>query len=82
MLQLPHSPQSREASHAASVLAALVLAALILGGLLRAAQAFGAELTLEKIMADPDWIGAPVQDAYWAVDGRSEYYSVKRSASP
>jgi dipeptidyl aminopeptidase/acylaminoacyl peptidase len=82
MLHVPHSAQGREASHAASVLTALVLAALILGGLLRAAQAFGAELTLEKIMADPDWIGAPVQDAYWAVDGRSVYYSVKRSASP
>lgn len=41
-----------------------------------------ADLTLEKIMADPDWIGAPVQDAYWSVDGRAAYYSLKRSGSP
>src|SRR5271166_2628809 len=82
MPQLQHSTQAREASHAASALAALVLAALILGSLLRAAPALGAALTLEQIMADPDWIGAPVRDAYWAADGRSVYYSVKRSASP
>jgi hypothetical protein len=40
------------------------------------------DLTLEKIMADPDWIGAAVRDAYWSVDGRAVYYSAKRSASP
>ncbi len=33
-------------------------------------------------MADPDWIGAPVRDPYWAADGRSVYYSLKRSGSP
>ncbi len=82
MLQFPHSARAREASHAVSVLTALVPAALSLSGLLRAAPAFGAALTLERIMADPDWIGAPVQDAYWSVDGRSVYYSVKRGASP
>ena len=39
------------------------------------------EITLEK-MADPDWIGPAVKDAYWSADGRAAYYSVKRSASP
>jgi dipeptidyl aminopeptidase/acylaminoacyl peptidase len=39
------------------------------------------ELTLEKIMADPDWIGAPVQDSFWSADGRSVYYSLKRAGS-
>jgi dipeptidyl aminopeptidase/acylaminoacyl peptidase len=39
-------------------------------------------LTLEKIMADPDWIGAPVSDAYWSADGRAVYYSLKRQGSP
>jgi dipeptidyl aminopeptidase/acylaminoacyl peptidase len=34
-------------------------------------------LTLEKIMADPDWIGPPVQDAYWSLDGQSVYYSLR-----
>jgi dipeptidyl aminopeptidase/acylaminoacyl peptidase len=39
-------------------------------------------LTLEKIMADPDWMGPAVREAYWAVDGKSAYYSLKRSGSP
>jgi len=46
------------------------------------ATAVPADLTLEKIMADPDWIGARVKDAYWSADGNSAYYSVKRSGSP
>jgi len=39
-------------------------------------------ITLEKIMSDPDWIGAAVNDAYWSADGRAVYYSVKRNGSP
>ncbi|MGO9931012.1 MAG: alpha/beta fold hydrolase [Steroidobacteraceae bacterium] len=39
-------------------------------------------ITLEKIMADPDWIGPPVKDAYWSTDGRTVYYSMKHSGSP
>jgi len=39
-------------------------------------------LTLEKIMADPDWIGAAVRNVYWSVDGRAIYYSAKRNGSP
>ena len=35
-------------------------------------------LTLERIMADPDWIGNPPEDAYWADDGRSVYYERER----
>ena len=42
----------------------------------------GQRLTLERIMADPDWMGAPVRDAYWSADGRAVYYSVKRAGSP
>jgi dipeptidyl aminopeptidase/acylaminoacyl peptidase len=38
--------------------------------------------TLEKIMADPDWMGAPVRDPYWSADDRAVYYSLKRSGSP
>ena len=40
-----------------------------------------AALTLEQIMADPGWIGAPVENAYWATDGKSVYYDLKRNAS-
>ena len=36
------------------------------------------ELTLEQIMADPDWIGNPPEDPYWADDGRSVYYERQR----
>jgi dipeptidyl aminopeptidase/acylaminoacyl peptidase len=39
-------------------------------------------ITIEKIMSDPDWIGAAVKDAYWSADGSAVYYSVKRSGSP
>jgi dipeptidyl aminopeptidase/acylaminoacyl peptidase len=39
-------------------------------------------VTLERIMADPDWIGPAVKDAYWSTDGRAVYYSAKRKGSP
>jgi dipeptidyl aminopeptidase/acylaminoacyl peptidase len=39
-------------------------------------------ITLEQAMADPDWIGAPVQHPYWSVDGKSLYYSLKEKGSP
>jgi len=42
----------------------------------------GSALTLEQIMADPDWIGAAVVDPYWSADGRVVYYSLKRKGSP
>jgi dipeptidyl aminopeptidase/acylaminoacyl peptidase len=47
-----------------------------------AASAATSNLTLEKIMADPDWIGSPVASPYWSADGRTIYYSLKRSGSP
>jgi dipeptidyl aminopeptidase/acylaminoacyl peptidase len=39
-------------------------------------------ITLEKIMADPDWIGPAVKDEYWSANGHSVYYSAKRRGSP
>jgi dipeptidyl aminopeptidase/acylaminoacyl peptidase len=47
-----------------------------------AAPAAPQDLTLEKIMADPDWIGPEVSDAYWSADDRAVYYSIKRPGSP
>lgn len=41
----------------------------------------GSQLDLETIMANPDWIGAAVEQPYWSVDGRSVYYSLKREGS-
>ena len=67
--------------HAFSGVAAACVFAL--AGAAGAALAAGPQdITLEKIMADPDWIGSAVKDAYWSADGRSAYYSLKRSASP
>ena len=39
------------------------------------------QLDLETIMANPDWIGAAVEQPYWSVDGHSLYYSLKRDGS-
>jgi dipeptidyl aminopeptidase/acylaminoacyl peptidase len=58
------------------------LAVLLLAGIAHAPRSLGEALKLEQIMADPDWIGAPVQNPYWAADGRSVYYSIKRAGSP
>jgi dipeptidyl aminopeptidase/acylaminoacyl peptidase len=35
-------------------------------------------LTLEQIMADPDWIGNAPEDPYWSDDGRAVYYTRER----
>ena len=38
-------------------------------------------ITLEQAMADPDWIGPPVEHAYWSADGRAIYYQLKQNGS-
>ncbi len=38
-------------------------------------------LTIEQVMADPDWIGAPVERAWWAWDGQRVQYELKREGS-
>lgn len=43
-----------------------------------AAEAQAPEVTLELIMSDPDWLGNPPENAYFADDGRSIFYSQKR----
>jgi hypothetical protein len=47
-----------------------------------ASAAHTAPLTLERIMADPDWIGPPVERPYWSLDGRSILFGLKRAGSP
>src|ERR1700691_1478510 len=64
-----------------SVLAAAVFA-VVFAAIGAPATAAEPGLSLEKIMADPDWIGPPVRDAYWSADGRTVYYSLKRGGSP
>ncbi len=38
-------------------------------------------LTLEQVMADPDWIGNPVERAWWSVSGEVIYYQQQRNDS-
>jgi dipeptidyl aminopeptidase/acylaminoacyl peptidase len=38
-------------------------------------------ITLDQAMADPDWIGPPVESAWWSWDGRDAYYTLKREGA-
>src|SRR6478752_8372348 len=53
---------------------------LLLLPLFAAAQP-AAPLTLDQVMADPDWIGPGVEGAWWAWDGRHVQYTLKRSGA-
>ncbi len=57
---------------------ALLLATTLALPLSVAAQTSAPPLTLSQIMADPDWIGPPVEDAWWAWDGQHAQYMLKR----
>ena len=57
------------------------LVAFVTALVLAAASRPAAAITIEQAMADPDWIGSPVQHPYWSVDGRSVYYHLKRKGS-
>jgi dipeptidyl aminopeptidase/acylaminoacyl peptidase len=61
---------------------ACIAGSVTVGAVDAPAQTAQTALTLEKIMADPDWMGPPVSDAYWSADAKSVYYSVKRIGSP
>ncbi|HEX7383483.1 MAG TPA: S9 family peptidase, partial [Burkholderiaceae bacterium] len=39
-------------------------------------------ITLDQAMADPDWIGPPVESAWWAWDGKRVQYTLKRAGGP
>ena len=39
-------------------------------------------LTLDQAMAHPDWIGPPVEAAWWSLDGERAYYVLKREGAP
>lgn len=38
-------------------------------------------VTLAEAMADPDWIGPPVELAWWSWDGANAYYTLKREGA-
>jgi dipeptidyl aminopeptidase/acylaminoacyl peptidase len=60
---------------ALTVLAALSAAA-------SAAAAAPTPITLDQAMAHPDWIGNPVEAAWWSWDGKEVLYKQKRAGSP
>jgi len=39
-------------------------------------------ITLDQAMAHPDWIGNPVEAAWWSWDGKQVFYRQKRTGSP
>ncbi|MYN46726.1 prolyl oligopeptidase family serine peptidase [Pseudoduganella sp. FT93W] len=58
------------------------LAATISATLAPHAGAAPTPITLEQAMAHPDWIGNPVEAAWWGWDSRQIYFKQKRSGSP
>lgn len=55
-------------------------AALLAAG--AACAAAPTPITLDQAMAHPDWIGTPVEAAWWGWDSRHLYFKQKRSGSP
>ncbi len=43
---------------------------------------FSKTITLEQIMADPDWIGRAPESWYWGDDSKTVFYQQKRLGSP
>ena len=56
----------------------LTFAVLVVIG---ANQAASQSISLQQIMADPDWIGRSPQQPYWADDSASNYFRQKREGS-
>jgi len=56
--------------------------ALLLATSLLSAPVFAqAPLSLDQVMADPDWIGPPVEQAWWSWDGKQVQYLLKREGA-
>lgn len=62
-------------------LAAAALCLLLLLPIVPARAVEPNDLTLEQIMADPDWIGNPPENPYWSDDGRAVYYERERDGA-
>ncbi|WP_020651524.1 S9 family peptidase [Massilia niastensis] len=54
----------------------------ILAALIALPAAASTPITLDQAMAHPDWIGTPVETAWWSWDGKQVYYRQKRTGSP
>ncbi|GJI98587.1 peptidase S9 [Duganella caerulea] len=58
------------------------LAAAMAGSFAASAGATRTPITLDQAMSNPDWIGNPVEAAWWGWDSRQVYYKQKRAGSP
>jgi hypothetical protein len=56
--------------------------AFALAALLALPASASTPVTLDQAMAHPDWIGNPVEAAWWSWDGKQVYYKQKRTGSP
>jgi dipeptidyl aminopeptidase/acylaminoacyl peptidase len=54
----------------------------VLAALLALPVAASTPVTLDQAMAHPDWIGTPVEAAWWSWDGKQVLYKQKRTGSP
>ena len=63
------------------LLAGLIAFAVLPAAAMAAETPASGSLTMETIMASPDWIGQAVESPYWSVDGRNLYYALKRDGS-
>ncbi len=62
-------------------LLATAIATAIATAFATSAGAAPTPLTLDQAMSDPDWIGNPVESAWWGWDSRQVYFKQKRSGS-
>jgi len=60
----------------------LAFTALSLAALLALPASGATPVTLDQAMAHPDWIGTPVEAAWWNWDGKQVFYKQKRTGSP
>ncbi|MFL6673984.1 MAG: prolyl oligopeptidase family serine peptidase [Massilia sp.] len=54
----------------------------IIAALLALPASAATPITLDQAMAHPDWIGTPVETAWWSWDGKQVFYKQKRVGSP
>ena len=54
----------------------------LFAALLSLPAAASTPITLDQAMAHPDWIGTPVEAAWWSWDSKQVLYKQKRSGSP
>jgi hypothetical protein len=63
-------------------LPALTLSSLLAALVALPVSAAPTPITLDQAMSNPDWIGTPVEAAWWSWDGKQVYYKQKRDGSP